>query len=250
MQNGAVEPHYVEPTAAGLWTDVEKFVWHQEEPFHSLSIFAGWNVMRLAAEANIKVLLNGQGADEYLAGYRPFGVYLRELLGTGRVLEMLREAADWADKLDECDGFDWLRFLPRSYCASMIQLGGVDGWVIRGRQEPRRAVADQRNRLVSLAPGASFSRSGSLDEEWRRQAIEQHHSHSSLPNIRCRCCCDMKTVTRWRSRSRPGFRSLITGWSSSYFDVQAHCGFTRAGRNGFIARHSIAVASRDLLAQR
>ena len=92
IHNGVVDPQFVEPTAASLWSDAESLVWHQEEPFHSLSIFAGWTVMRLAAAAGIKVLLNGQGADEYLAGYRPFDVYLRELLLTGRILAAVREA--------------------------------------------------------------------------------------------------------------------------------------------------------------
>jgi len=41
----------------------------QDEPFGSLSIVAQYEVMRLAQSAGVKVLLDGQGADEILGGY-------------------------------------------------------------------------------------------------------------------------------------------------------------------------------------
>lgn len=41
----------------------------QDEPFGSLSIVAQYEVMRLAQAAGVKVLLDGQGADEILGGY-------------------------------------------------------------------------------------------------------------------------------------------------------------------------------------
>ena len=46
--------------------------WHQEEPFLSASIYLQWCVMRLARENETTVLLDGQGADELLAGYQPY----------------------------------------------------------------------------------------------------------------------------------------------------------------------------------
>ncbi len=52
-----------------LTDELEKIVYHQEEPFVSSSIAAQWEVMKLAKNHQIKVLLDGQGADEYLAGY-------------------------------------------------------------------------------------------------------------------------------------------------------------------------------------
>lgn len=41
----------------------------QDEPFGSLSIVAQYEVMRIARAAGVKVLLDGQGADELLGGY-------------------------------------------------------------------------------------------------------------------------------------------------------------------------------------
>jgi asparagine synthase (glutamine-hydrolysing) len=52
--------------------DIDALVASQAEPFGSLSIYAQHRVMRLAAEHGIKVMLDGQGADELFAGYRPY----------------------------------------------------------------------------------------------------------------------------------------------------------------------------------
>ncbi|HYP51397.1 MAG TPA: asparagine synthase (glutamine-hydrolyzing), partial [Pyrinomonadaceae bacterium] len=74
------EPHFVYPDDAGLVENLEKLFHHQEEPFGSASIYAQFCVMQLAKENNVTVLLDGQGADELLAGYHPyFEDYFREL---------------------------------------------------------------------------------------------------------------------------------------------------------------------------
>jgi asparagine synthase (glutamine-hydrolysing) len=54
---------------------------HQEEPFTSSSVYAQYAVYGLAKEKNIKVLLDGQGADEILGGYTKYTHwYLQECL--------------------------------------------------------------------------------------------------------------------------------------------------------------------------
>lgn len=64
-----VEPHFVEPQALDLSKSSLRLHWHQEEPFLSASIFLQWKVMELAKSNATTVLLDGQGADELLAGY-------------------------------------------------------------------------------------------------------------------------------------------------------------------------------------
>jgi asparagine synthase (glutamine-hydrolysing) len=74
--------HQTEPTATDLIGDFEKLVRHQEEPFQSSSIYAQFSVYGSAAGKRIKVLLDGQGADELLAGYpKYYSWYWRELYG-------------------------------------------------------------------------------------------------------------------------------------------------------------------------
>jgi asparagine synthase (glutamine-hydrolysing) len=61
--------HAVNPRIDELFDDLPALVASQEEPFRSTSIYAQWRVMRAAREAGVIVLLDGQGADELLAGY-------------------------------------------------------------------------------------------------------------------------------------------------------------------------------------
>ena len=55
-----------------LVADWEKFLYHQEEPVGSASAFAQYKVFELARQHNTTVLLDGQGADEILAGYHKY----------------------------------------------------------------------------------------------------------------------------------------------------------------------------------
>jgi asparagine synthase (glutamine-hydrolysing) len=58
-----------QPSADGLIKDFERLCYHQEEPFFSSGIYAQFKVFELAQQQQVKVLLDGQGADEILAGY-------------------------------------------------------------------------------------------------------------------------------------------------------------------------------------
>lgn len=71
-KSNRVERNDVWPTAEGFFEELERLFWHQEEPFTSSSVYAQWNVMRLAKENGVTVLLDGQGADEMLAGYHSY----------------------------------------------------------------------------------------------------------------------------------------------------------------------------------
>ncbi|MCU0224609.1 MAG: asparagine synthetase B [Acidobacteria bacterium] len=63
--------HRTSPREDELVADLERLIRVQGEPFGSTSIYAQHAVFRAAAGAGLKVMLDGQGADELLAGYRP-----------------------------------------------------------------------------------------------------------------------------------------------------------------------------------
>ena len=72
VQHTDVVSRRVIPEVAGLFAELPELAWVQDEPFGSSSIYAQWCVFRLAGEAGVKVMLDGQGADEQLAGYHGF----------------------------------------------------------------------------------------------------------------------------------------------------------------------------------
>ena len=80
VRTTGVDSSRTEPSPGQLWEDIDRLVWIQDEPFGSLSIYAQYCVMRLARK-KVKVVLDGQGADELLAGYLGYQAsYVRGLL--------------------------------------------------------------------------------------------------------------------------------------------------------------------------
>lgn len=71
-EGAGITPYYTWPDGEGLAASMKTLMHHQEEPFGGASVFAQWEVMRLAKEHNTTVLLDGQGADETLGGYLHF----------------------------------------------------------------------------------------------------------------------------------------------------------------------------------
>jgi asparagine synthase (glutamine-hydrolysing) len=73
--------------------DLPRLLSMQDEPFGSLSIYAQYRVMELAS-GSVKVVLDGQGADEQLGGYLGYqGSYLRGLFHDLHLSTALSEMA-------------------------------------------------------------------------------------------------------------------------------------------------------------
>lgn len=97
-----VKAHYVYPDLGELFETLDAMTWHQDEPFGSTSMWAQWKVFELAKSSRVKVLLDGQGADELLLGYHGFfaphfaglfaarrwGTLLREVYAAKRLHEL------------------------------------------------------------------------------------------------------------------------------------------------------------------
>lgn len=74
----------VYPDIKGLLTDLDRFVYAMGEPVLSTTSFAHNCLMREICQRGVKVVLNGQGADEAFAGYGRYiiGYYLLDILFT------------------------------------------------------------------------------------------------------------------------------------------------------------------------
>jgi len=95
-----VKAFSVTPSPLRLAEESRRLHWHQEEPFLSASIYLQWCVMRLAREHSTTVLLDGQGADELLAGYQYyFASYQLDLLDRGDLPRLWRETRAFRGRL-------------------------------------------------------------------------------------------------------------------------------------------------------
>jgi asparagine synthase (glutamine-hydrolysing) len=88
----SLKGHSVVPSMNELFHQLDKIIWHQDEPFQSSSILLQWSIFKLVKDENIKVVLDGQGADEQLGGYSGFFIFrLSSLLKRLNLLEYVKE---------------------------------------------------------------------------------------------------------------------------------------------------------------
>jgi len=84
--------HKIEPSLAGFEKDADNLIYSQDVPIWSTSTYAQYKVMELAKENNIKVVLDGQGADELFGGYHHhFVAKWNNLLLQGHYFEALKD---------------------------------------------------------------------------------------------------------------------------------------------------------------
>jgi asparagine synthase (glutamine-hydrolysing) len=63
-----VEAYYTRPDPEDLWDDLGHLIYSNDEPFMQLTLYSQYCVMRDLSK-HVKVVLDGQGADEIFAGY-------------------------------------------------------------------------------------------------------------------------------------------------------------------------------------
>ncbi len=80
--------HKIRPTPDEMAGDLDELIRIQGEPFGSTSIYAQSRVFQLARKAGIKVMLDGQGADELLGGYPDYRL--------ARIASLLRQGK-WSE---------------------------------------------------------------------------------------------------------------------------------------------------------
>lgn len=81
----------VAPSADDWIKYFDELMFFQDEPVQSSSVLTQFLVYKLAKETNITVLLDGQGADEYLAGYKKYPHWYLQQLFTADTSEYYRE---------------------------------------------------------------------------------------------------------------------------------------------------------------
>ncbi len=109
IRKTGVKASFIYPKPDDLLHDLDRMVWHQDEPFGSTSIFAQWSVFKLVQQNQVKVMLDGQGADELLGGYVTLAYYFfNELEAKGDRVKLLWELLRYA----QFHGEGWKDVLP------------------------------------------------------------------------------------------------------------------------------------------
>lgn len=82
-----------------LKEDIRNLIWHNDEPLLKASMYGGYYAYKLAAESGTKVILDGQGIDEYAGGYfsppyQELLYYLRKSGKLGRLNSQMKFLAE------------------------------------------------------------------------------------------------------------------------------------------------------------
>jgi len=99
LTNEKLQAYKIYPNTNKFLSDIKDFVKTQEEPTISTGPYAQYDVMRTVSK-HVKVVLDGQGSDEMMAGYLPYYfVYLKELLKQKKYLNLSKEIYSSKDVL-------------------------------------------------------------------------------------------------------------------------------------------------------
>ena len=96
ISTGAI-PHFIEITKSEFLDDLDDLIKSQGEPFGSTSLYAQYRIYKAAKQSGVTVMLDGQGADELLAGY--FGYpenRIHSLLETKSYLQAAKFISGWS----------------------------------------------------------------------------------------------------------------------------------------------------------
>lgn len=81
-ENRNIKTNYTYPQGKNFFNKIEKIIYHQDEPIWSSSIYSQEQIFLAANKNKVKVMLDGQGADEIFAGYVShfYPYYIKELI--------------------------------------------------------------------------------------------------------------------------------------------------------------------------
>lgn len=82
-----VHSNQIEPKENDIPKEIEKMIWHLENPPEN-SLMSSWHTFKLVSSTDVKVTLDGQGADEQLGGYLP---YLLNYISSLSIFDMFKE---------------------------------------------------------------------------------------------------------------------------------------------------------------
>lgn len=141
---------------------MKEVMWYQEEPIGSASPLAQYKVFQLAAQNGVKVLLDGQGADEVLAGYHKYYKWYWQELYRQKKLSSSKELIG-AKELGIEEPFTWKNkaaALFPEFAASLLQSKKAkQAWQY---QELNRDFAFANKRNLFYSTPTSFDLNGAL----------------------------------------------------------------------------------------
>lgn len=92
-----INPHYITPSDDDIRDAFEKMVHIQDGPYPGSGVLSQYFLFRAASQDQVKVMIDGQGADEYFGGYTNFyPYYFSFLMRSGKFQKLASEIEIYA----------------------------------------------------------------------------------------------------------------------------------------------------------
>ena len=168
-----IKPHYLEPSDSDIHSEFESFANAQEIPPPGSSPFSQYFVMKLAASHKMKVLLDGQGSDEFLAGYHHS--FFRIYAGWMRKFGFVKVLAD-------------LKRRKQMHGLSNKELSGIflKSMVSAFQSETQISRLEFDRKLPKLIPGVTSAQAvdfPKFNEDGLRELSYNLLFHTTLPSL-------------------------------------------------------------------
>lgn len=165
---------------------MRRIAWHMDSPSLSPAVFPLWCIMREVAASGVRVVLEGQGADEELAGYPNYAAYaIAEALLRALRLQSPREWSEgvWDLVKAALRGFGWRVMLPWTARAMLPHLVVPYRQRVGALQAMRPGLRDLsvRRRASTLGACGRVTPSDRLSCLGRR--LRGDHSSNVLPGL-------------------------------------------------------------------
>jgi asparagine synthase (glutamine-hydrolysing) len=163
------------------WFDtLAKVAWHMDGPGYSPAVFPLWNLMARARSMGVKVVLEGQGADELLAGYVQYAVLNYFRLAQRALLRPSRARIE--------DAANSWRGMTLTYSAKKVVLNLIREsapWLAPVYRHARGTLGVLRREFVESASGASSSLvpRGVVYDDPTNERLRRDHSETILPGL-------------------------------------------------------------------
>ena len=96
LASGGLDPFFILGDNIGPLTEIEKMLWHKDQPLIPGNLFLHWAMMKEAHNQDVRILLDGVGGDQTVS----HGLaYIAELARKGRLCRMLSEVKGLARNL-------------------------------------------------------------------------------------------------------------------------------------------------------
>lgn len=183
LAQGGVEPHYVHADQLSPLTDIDRVLWHQDEPFYTPNLFMHWGLYTSAQQQGVRIFLDGFVGDSTVGhGWE----YLIDLARTAQWLTLAREAEAAAKR----HGYP-----PWKLTRHHLWRYGLRPWIpqtvrqvwrlLRRRQPPAPELSpiinpDLRSRICLLERIHAYQQNPS---QGLRSAREYHYQYQSAGEI-------------------------------------------------------------------